>query len=88
MRWLIQILIIVIPSIELNLFVGQLTPRQKGNPAVQHALDVQRAQATGNYHKLCALYLTAPHMGPYIMDHFIDRERLKGLMVMAKAFVF
>lgn len=26
-------------------------------------------------------------MGPYIMDHFIDRERLKGLMVMARAFV-
>lgn len=26
-------------------------------------------------------------MGPYIMDHFIDRERVKGLMVMAKAFV-
>jgi hypothetical protein len=27
-------------------------------------------------------------MGPYIMDHFIDRERLRGLMVMARAFVF
>jgi len=71
---------------ELNLYVGQLTPRQKGNPAVQHALDVQRAVATGNYHRLCALYLTAPYMGPYIMDHFIDRERLKGLMVMARAY--
>ena len=74
--------------IELNLYVGQLTPRQKCNPAVRHALDVQRALATGNYHKLCALYLTAPFMGPYIMDHFIDRERLRGLMVMTRAFVF
>lgn len=73
--------------IELNLYVGQLTSRQKGDPAVQHALDVQRALATGNYHKLCALYLTAPFMGPYIMDHFIDRERVKGLMVMTKASV-
>jgi len=54
---------------------------------VQHALDVQRALATGNYHKLCALYLTAPFMGPYIMDHFIDRERVKGLMVMTRASV-
>jgi len=72
---------------ELNLYVGQLTPRQKADSAVQHALEVQRALATGNYYKLCALYLTAPYMGPYIMDHFIDRERVRGLMVMAKAFV-
>lgn len=70
---------------ELNLFVGQLTPRQKADPAVQHALAVQRAQAMGNYHKLCDLYLTAPHMGAYIMDHFIDRERVKALMVITKS---
>ncbi len=54
---------------------------------MQHALEVQRALATGNYHKLCALYLTAPFMGPYIMDHFIDRERVKGLMAMTRASV-
>jgi len=71
---------------ELNLFVGQLTPRQKADPAVQHALEVQRAQAMGNYHKFCNLYLTAPWMGPYIMDHFIDRERVKALMVITKAY--
>jgi len=71
---------------ELNLFVGQLTPRQKANPAVQHALAVQRAQAMGNYHKFCDLYLTAPHMGAYIMDHFIDRERVKALMVITKSY--
>ncbi|RDB23817.1 THP3 C2A9.11c [Hypsizygus marmoreus] len=71
---------------ELNLFVGQLTPRQKADPAVQHALGVQRALAMGNYHKLFELYLTAPNMGAYIMDHFIDRERVKALMVMTKAY--
>ncbi|KAF9522675.1 SAC3/GANP/Nin1/mts3/eIF-3 p25 family-domain-containing protein [Crepidotus variabilis] len=71
---------------ELNLYVGQLTHHQKADPAVVHALEVQRALAMGNYHKLCQLYMTAPFMGPYIMDHFIDRERVKGLMVMAKAY--
>ncbi|KAF8159789.1 SAC3/GANP/Nin1/mts3/eIF-3 p25 family-domain-containing protein [Crassisporium funariophilum] len=71
---------------ELNLFVGQLTPRQKADKAVRHALEVQRAQAMGNYQKLCDLYLTAPNMGAYIMDHFIDRERAKGLMVITKAY--
>ncbi|KAF9477776.1 hypothetical protein BDN70DRAFT_907106 [Pholiota conissans] len=71
---------------ELNLFVGQLTPRQKANEAVQHALEVQRAQAMGNYVKLCTLYNNAPYMGAYIMDHFIDRERIKALMVITKAY--
>jgi len=71
---------------ELNLFVGQLTPRQKADPAVRHALGVQRALSMGNYHALFEMYLTAPNMGAYIMDHFIDRERIKALMVITKAY--
>ena len=54
---------------------------------MEHALAVQRAQALGNYHKLGDLHLNAPNMGAYIMDHFIDRERVKGLMVVTKAYV-
>ena len=72
---------------ELNLFVGQLTPKQKADPAVRHALGVQRALAMGNYHSLFDLYLTSPNMGAYIMDHFIDRERVKALMIITKAYV-
>jgi len=71
---------------EMNLFVGQLTSEQKSDPAVQHALRVQRASAMGNYHALFELYLNAPNMGGYIMDHFIERERVKALLVMAKAY--
>jgi hypothetical protein len=70
---------------ELNLYVGQLTPRQKMDPAVQHALRVQRALSMGNYHALFEMYLNAPNMGVYIMDHFIDRERAKALIIMTKA---
>ncbi|KAJ3550567.1 hypothetical protein NM688_g5045 [Phlebia brevispora] len=65
---------------------GQLTPKQKSDPAVQHALAVQRALAIGNYHSLFDLYLNAPNMGAYIMDHFINRERVKALLVMTKAY--
>ncbi|EJF64140.1 hypothetical protein DICSQDRAFT_54014 [Dichomitus squalens LYAD-421 SS1] len=71
---------------DLNLYVGQLTERQKSDPAVRHALGVQRAVAMGNYHALFDLYLNAPNMGAYIMDHFIDRERIRALMVMTKAY--
>ncbi|KAI0766582.1 SAC3/GANP/Nin1/mts3/eIF-3 p25 family-domain-containing protein [Trametes elegans] len=65
---------------------GQLTERQKADPAVRHALAVQRAIAMGNYHALFDLYMNAPNMGAYIMDHFIDRERIRALMVMTKAY--
>ncbi|KAH9852042.1 SAC3/GANP/Nin1/mts3/eIF-3 p25 family-domain-containing protein [Lenzites betulinus] len=71
---------------DLNLYVGQLTDRQKEDPAVRHALGVQRAIAMGNYHALFDLYMNAPNMGAYIMDHFIDRERIRALMVMTKAY--
>ncbi|KAJ6581225.1 SAC3/GANP/Nin1/mts3/eIF-3 p25 family-domain-containing protein [Mycena capillaripes] len=71
---------------ELNIYVGQLTPKQKADSAVQHALSVQRALAMGNYHALFGLYSTSPNMGAYIMDHFVARERAKALMVITKAY--
>ncbi|KAI0084493.1 SAC3/GANP/Nin1/mts3/eIF-3 p25 family-domain-containing protein [Irpex rosettiformis] len=71
---------------DLNLYVGQLTPKQKTDPAVKHALAVQRALSTGNYHALFDLYLNAPNMGAYIMDHFINRERVVALLVITKAY--
>ncbi|KAJ3576457.1 hypothetical protein NP233_g417 [Leucocoprinus birnbaumii] len=71
---------------ELNLYVGQLTKKQKLDEAVKHALAVQRALAMGNYHSLFELYLSAPNMGAYIMDHFIDRERTRALITITKAY--
>jgi SAC3 family protein LENG8/THP3 len=72
---------------ELNLYVSQLTSKQKASAAVKHALAVQRALALGNYHAFFEYYLSAPNMGAYIMDHFVDRERLRALLVMTKACV-
>jgi len=72
---------------ELNLYVSQLTSKQKASAAVQHAMAVQRALALGNYHAFFEYYLNAPNMGAYIMDHFVDRERLRALLVVTKACV-
>lgn len=71
---------------ELNIYVGQLTPQQKADDAVKHALNVQRAMAMGNYHAFFELYLSAPNMGAYIMDQFVDRERARALLVITKAY--
>lgn len=76
------------PSLlELNLYVSQLTSKQKASSAVKHALAIQRALAIGNYHAFFDLYLNAPNMGAYIVDHFVDRERVRALLIMTKACV-
>ncbi|KIY52836.1 hypothetical protein FISHEDRAFT_63536 [Fistulina hepatica ATCC 64428] len=72
---------------EMNLYVGQLTSAQKAAAPVQHALAVQRALSMGNYHRFFILYVDAPNMGAYIMDHFISRERARALLVISKAYM-
>lgn len=52
-----------------------------------HALNVQRALSMGNYHLFFSLYNTVPNMGGYIMDHFVQRERIRALLVMSKSYV-
>ena len=54
---------------------------------MQHALNVQRALALGNYHRLMRLYEEAPNMSAYIMDHFIPRERARALICITRAYV-
>ncbi|KDQ19181.1 hypothetical protein BOTBODRAFT_154146 [Botryobasidium botryosum FD-172 SS1] len=72
---------------DLNRLLSTLTPAQKQNPFVQHALSVQTALTTCNYHALFALFIKAPNMGAYIMDHFVERERVAALAVMTKAYM-
>ncbi|KAF9200842.1 hypothetical protein BGZ49_008926 [Haplosporangium sp. Z 27] len=56
-----------------------LTPAQKEDPAVRHALKVRTALASSNYQALFRLYLEAPNMGPFLMDQFVDRERVQAM---------
>ncbi|KAI1176801.1 SAC3/GANP/Nin1/mts3/eIF-3 p25 family-domain-containing protein [Nemania sp. FL0916] len=70
----------------LNDAIADLTPAEKEEPAVKHALNVRSALALGNYHKFFQLYLDVPNMGAYLMDMFIKRERLAALANMCKAF--
>ncbi|CAE7225370.1 unnamed protein product [Rhizoctonia solani] len=72
---------------EMNLLLAQLTPETKATPFVRHALDVQAALLANNYHKFFDLYLNAPNMGGYIMDHMLARERMSALIIMTKAYL-
>lgn len=64
---------------EMNDVLADLTPTEKKDAAVKHALDARSALALGNYHKFFQLYLDTPNMGAYLMDMFVERERLVAL---------
>ncbi|KAG0326858.1 hypothetical protein BGZ99_008864 [Dissophora globulifera] len=66
--------------------LASLTPVQKEDPAVKHALQVRTALASSNYHVLFKLYLTAPNMGGYLMDQFVERERVQAMKTICKAY--
>jgi hypothetical protein len=69
---------------DLNDVLADLTPADKQKSGVQHALNVRSALASGNYHKFFRLYTEAPFMGPYLLDLFVQRERLKALAAICK----
>ncbi|KAJ5754749.1 hypothetical protein N7533_004292 [Penicillium manginii] len=70
----------------MNDALADVTAADKKNEAVKHALDVRSALALGNYHRFFQLYLETPNMGAYLMDMFVERERLSALAAMCKAY--
>ncbi|OAX85225.1 hypothetical protein ACJ72_00385 [Emergomyces africanus] len=70
----------------INDALADLTPADKLDPSVKHALDVRSALALGNYHRFFQLYLDTPNMGAYLMDMFVDRERLAALACICRAY--
>lgn len=71
---------------ELNNALADLTPAEKRDPAIKHALDVRSALALGNYHRFFQLYNETPNMGAYLIDMFVGRERLAALCAICKAY--
>ncbi|CAO1631503.1 unnamed protein product [Sympodiomycopsis kandeliae] len=71
---------------EVSALMAELTPSSKSDGAVSHALNVRLALTTGNYHSFFKLFLDAPNMNAYIMDHFIERERVVALSILARSY--
>ncbi|KAJ5175360.1 uncharacterized protein N7482_001237 [Penicillium canariense] len=70
----------------MNDALADVTAEDKQDLAVKHALDVRSALALGNYHRFFQLYLDTPNMGAYLMDMFVDRERLTALAAICRAY--
>ena len=71
----------------MNVSLATLTPEMRAHAAVKHALDLRSSWTLCNYHKFFKLYVTAPLMCRYLVDLFIQRERLQALRAMAKSYV-
>ncbi|KAK4640679.1 hypothetical protein QC761_600580 [Podospora bellae-mahoneyi] len=71
---------------DLNSVLADLTPAEKKDKAIKHALDVRSSLALGNYHRFFQLYNETPNMGAYLMDMFVGRERLAALCNICKAY--
>ncbi|KAJ3323284.1 hypothetical protein HDV06_002052 [Boothiomyces sp. JEL0866] len=55
-------------------------------PNVKHALSVRSSLSMGDYNTFFKLYHSAPNMSGYLMDQFIERERLNLFKKLTKAF--
>jgi len=71
---------------DMNDVLSDLTRTDREQPAVKHALEVRSALASGNYHRFFQLYLDTPNMGGYLMDIFVNRERLAAMASLCKAY--
>ncbi|WVQ65521.1 uncharacterized protein L199_003698 [Kwoniella botswanensis] len=72
---------------DMATLLAQLTQTEKSDLGVKHALDVHAALATSNYVRFFRLFTTAPNMSGYIMDHFVERERIAALAIMSKGYM-
>jgi hypothetical protein len=72
---------------DMNDMLAELTLADKSHEWIKHALDVRSSLALGNYHKFFRLYLEAQNMGAYLMDMFVERERLNALANMSRGYV-
>jgi len=70
---------------DLNNALADLTPAEKKEKPIKHALDVRSALALGNYHRFFQLFNDTPNMGAYLMDMFVTRERLAAICNISKA---
>jgi SAC3 family protein LENG8/THP3 len=69
----------------MNSVLADLTKTEKDRSEVKHALAARSALALGNFHRFFKLYHETPNMGAYLMDMFVDRERLVALANICKA---
>ncbi|KAK4023418.1 hypothetical protein OUZ56_008830 [Daphnia magna] len=73
---------------DLNTTMASLTPTEKSDECVAHALEVRSSWALANFRRFFRLYNHAPRMSSHLISWFADRERKLALKTLIKAYVF
>lgn len=64
---------------EMTRVLAEMTDHDHAQRGVQHALQLRSALASGNYRRFFHLFESTPDMGGYLVDMFLERERLNAL---------
>jgi hypothetical protein len=73
-------------SSDLFNIILSLTPEQREDPAIRHALDVRESVSLGDYKRFFRLHETAPHLGRFLTERMVATMRMRSLRPIAKAF--
>ena len=73
-------------SSDLFKIMLSLSPEQRNDPSIAHALKVRVAVADNDYHSFFRLQDKCPNLGAYLMDMMIGHIRAIGLQCMVKAY--
>jgi hypothetical protein len=65
--------------------LDELTPEDRQDVCLKHAIKLRTAWSLSNYHRFFCLYKAAPKMSGYLVDWFADRERKAALRIMIKS---
>lgn len=65
--------------------MASLTPEEKAEECVAHALEVRSSWALANFQRFFRLFNKAPRMSAHLMSWFAERERKLALKTLIKA---
>ncbi|KAI6654013.1 hypothetical protein LOD99_2860 [Oopsacas minuta] len=72
--------------VDIDQCLATIPPDIREVPEVIHAIKIYTAWVIHDYSAFFKLYIATPNMGGYLIDMFVQRERLSALKIISKAY--